>query len=128
AQTKDTTRAAAAGLARPMNQRLSTAPTWVLKRARRRAAQAAYRNAAAQPTLDSTEPSARKPDRAQWYITSEGAMPKLTRSARESYWTPNSLVVPVMRATRPSTPSNSAATKTAMQAFSKWPLAAARMA
>lgn len=33
-----------------MNQRLSTTPTWVLKRASRSAAQAAYRNAADQPT------------------------------------------------------------------------------
>ncbi len=55
-------------------------------------------------------------------------MPKLTRSASESYCTPKSLVVPVIRATRPSTPSNRPATNTAMQAFSKLPLAAARIA
>ena len=34
-----------------------------------------------------------------------GAMPKATRSERESYWTPNSLAVLVSRATLPSRPS-----------------------
>lgn len=55
-------------------------------------------------------------------------MPKLSRSDSESYCTPNSLVVPVMRATRPSRPSNTPATMTATQAASKRPFAAARMA
>ena len=50
-QTKDIITAAAAGLARPMNQRLSTTPTWVLNRASRNAAQAAYRKDAAHPAL-----------------------------------------------------------------------------
>ena len=87
-----------------------------------------YRKAAAQPILPGNTPSIFMPTRAQWYITRAGAMPKLTRSASESYCTPNSLLVPVRRATRPSMPSNSAATNTAAQACSNLPLAAARMA
>jgi len=55
-------------------------------------------------------------------------MPKLTRSASESYCTPNSLLVPVRRATRPSRPSITAATNTAMLALTKSPLAAAMIA
>ena len=50
------------GLFKPMNQRLSTTPTWVLKRARRSAAQATYRKAAAQPILPASGPSARIAD------------------------------------------------------------------
>ena len=99
-----------------MNQRLSTVPTWLLKRASRSAAQAAYRKAASQPILPSVLPSSFIDISAQWYITSAGAMPKLTRSASESYCTPNSLWVLVSRATRPSMPSRIAATKIAMQA------------
>ncbi len=55
-------------------------------------------------------------------------MPKLTRSASESYWTPNSLLVPVSRATRPSSPSMTPATNTATAALTKSPLEAAMMA
>ncbi len=103
-------------------------PTWVLKRARRSAAQAAYRNAASQPIRPSTSPSNFSEDSDQWYITSAGAMPKLTRSASESYCTPNSLLVPVRRATRPSSPSMTPATNTATAALTKSPLEAAMMA
>ena len=111
-----------------MNQRLSTTVTWVLKRARRSAAQAAYRKATAQPTRPITGSSNFSQDSDQWYITRAGAMPKLTRSASESYCTPNSLLVPVRRATRPSRPSMTAATNTATAAFTKSPLAAAMIA
>src|SRR3546814_4643667 len=80
-----------------MNQRLSTLATWLLKRASRSAAHAAYRNAASQPILPSVPPSSFSDTSAQWYITSAGAMPKLIRSASESYCTPNSLWVLVSR-------------------------------
>src|SRR6185436_14988265 len=92
------------------------------------ARQAAYRNAAAQPILPGSTPSSFMSTSAQWYITNAGAIPKLTKSASESYCTPNSLLVPVSRATRPSTPSNTPATNTATQACSNCPLAAARIA
>ena len=111
-----------------MNQRLSTCPTWLLKRASRSAAQAAYRNAANQPSLPAVAPSSFIDSSAQWYITSAGAIPKLTRSASESYCTPNSLWVLVRRATRPSIPSSTPATKIAMQAASKRPCEAAMIA
>ena len=55
-------------------------------------------------------------------------MPKLIRSASESYCTPNSLWVLVSRATRPSRPSSTAATKIATQAASKRPWEAAMIA
>ena len=61
-------------------------------------------------------------------MTSAGAMPKLTRSASESYCTPKSVLVPVMRATRPSMPSITAAMNTATAACTKCPLAAAMIA
>ena len=53
------------------------------------------------------------------YITSAGAAPKLTMSARLSYSAPNALCVRVSRATRPSMPSSTIATKTAIAAWSK---------
>src|SRR5690606_26537305 len=105
-----------------------TSPTWLLKRARRNAAQAAYRKAMAQPTRPAMPPSNFSEDSDQWYITRAGARPKLTRSASESYWTPKALLVPVRRATRPSMPSAIAATNTAMAAAVNWLLAAAMMA
>ena len=100
----------------------------MLNRARRSAAQAAYRKATAQPTRPIVLPSNFSADSAQWYITRAGARPKLTRSASESYCTPNSLLVPVSRATRPSRPSMIAATNTAMAAAVNWLLAAAMIA
>ena len=50
-----------------------------------------------------------------------------TRSARESYCTPNSLAVPVRRATLPSRPSMAAPTRMAHAAMSKWRLKARMM-
>ena len=47
-----------------------------------------------------------------------GATPKATMSDRLSYSLPNPEVVRVQRATRPSSPSNSIATKTACAADS----------
>ncbi len=55
-------------------------------------------------------------------------MPKLIRSASESYCTPNSLWVLVRRATRPSMPSSTAAMNTATQASSNRPWVAAMIA
>ena len=73
-------------------------------------------NAAAQPTLPQPDPYAFRADSDQVYKTSDGARPKLTRSDSESYWTPNSLCVLVRRAMRPSRPSSTAATNTAIAA------------
>ena len=56
-----------------------------------------------------------------------GATPKLTASARESIWTPNSDWVCVSRATRPSMPSKSMEKKTAIAAAEKSPFMAAMM-
>ena len=49
-------------------------------------------------------------------------------SAIESYCAPNSLCVLVQRATRPSMPSSTMATKMAMQPISKRPFIACTMA
>ena len=73
-------------------------------------------NAQAQPSLPHSGPTSRSADSDHVYITSAGASPKLTRSDSESYCTPNSVCVPVMRATRPSMPSSTAARNTAMAA------------
>ena len=73
-------------------------------------------NAAAQPSLPHNGPKSRSADSDHVYITSAGASPKLIRSDSESYCTPNSLWVLVIRATRPSRPSSTAATNTAMAA------------
>src|SRR6185369_7788274 len=90
-----TTSAAAAGLGSPVNQRLSATESCVLKRARRNAAPAQYTNAAIQPI----RPMSRS---AHSYMTSAGAAPKDTMSARLSYSAPNADCVRVRRATRPS--------------------------
>ena len=126
--TKLATSPAAAGLARPMNQRLSTWPTWRVE-ARQPQRRAGGVEEGDEPAdLAEIGPSSFIDDSAQWYITSAGARPKLTRSASESYCTPNSLCVLVRRATRPSRPSRMPATKTAMQASSKRPWVAAMIA
>ncbi len=57
-----------------------------------------------------------------------GATPKDTMSARLSYSLPKALSVRVMRATRPSSVSNSMAANTAKPARSKLPSMAATMA
>ncbi len=92
---------AAAGIGSPTNRLLSTVSTCTLKRASRSAPQTRNRNAATQPS---------RPNglRAQEYMRRAGVTPKATRSARESNSTPNLLVVPVMRATLPSRPSQTA--------------------
>ena len=72
--------------------------------------------AAAQPILPHSEPYSVSDDSDQVYMTRAGARPKLTRSESESYCTPKSLWVPVRRATRPSRPSSTPATKTASAA------------
>jgi hypothetical protein len=77
--------------------------------------------AAAQPSLPHSGPKSLSVDSDHAYITSAGAMPKLIRSDKESYCTPNSLCVPVSRATRPSRPSSTAAMKIATAASVKWP-------
>ena len=59
-QMKADISAAAAGEAKPTNQRLSTCVACELNRARRRAPQAAYKNAAIQPNLPSVAESWRK--------------------------------------------------------------------
>ena len=60
--------------------------------------------------------------------TSAGAAPKATMSAIESYCAPNSLWVLVQRATRPSMPSSTMATKIAIAATSNRPFIACTMA
>jgi len=57
-----------------------------------------------------------------------GATPKDTMSERLSYSLPKALAVLVQRATRPSSPSKSMATNTAMPAYSKRKSMAATMA
>ena len=64
----------------------------------------------------------------QVYAISAGAAPKATMSAIESNCAPNSLWVLVQRATRPSMPSSTMATKIAMQPMSKRPFIACTMA
>jgi hypothetical protein len=57
-------------------------------------------------------------------MTSAGATPNDTMSARLSYSAPNALWVWVKRATRPSSPSNTMATKIASADCSKCPFIA----
>jgi hypothetical protein len=59
---------------------------------------------------------------------SAGAAPNATMSAIESYCAPNSLWVFVQRATRPSIPSSTMATKIAIAPISKRPFIACTMA
>ena len=59
---------------------------------------------------------------------SAGATPNETMSDKLSYSAPNALCVLVMRATRPSNPSNTIAIKIAMAASSKCPFIACTMA
>ena len=99
----------------PLNFPFSTVLTCTLNRASRRAPQMRYRNEAIHPHRP-------KPDRAHPYTRNAGAAPKAITSARESYSTPNRVVVPVIRATRPSSPSKIAAPTIAIAAFSKPPV------
>ena len=109
---------AAPGLGMPMKNRLSAVGSMVvLNRASRIAAQATQRKHTSHPSQSNWS----RPRENRVKATSAGARPKLTRSESESYCTPNSLCVPVSRATRPSMPSSSAATNTAMDASSKRP-------
>ena len=66
--------------------------------------------------------------RPHWYTTTAGPRPKATTSDRESYWRPNSVSVPVNRATRPSRASRIIATYKDTAAFTKFPSAPATMA
>ena len=75
----------------------------MLKRASRSAAAVTNRNPTAQPS----RPSGSRP---HWNASIAGAMPNEMMSASESSCTPNSLVVPVMRAMRPSSMSSTMAT------------------
>ncbi|MNG28473.1 hypothetical protein D3C84_1137380 [compost metagenome] len=61
--------------------------------------------------------------KAQPKASNAGATPKATMSDRESYSAPKALWVLVMRATRPSRPSSTMATKIAMAAKAKYLLA-----
>ena len=54
-------------------------------------------------------------------MSTPGAIPKATRSERESYSIPNSLLVFVSLATRPSRPSRTAEMSMAMAALSNLP-------
>src|SRR3546814_12520765 len=96
-----------------MNQRLSTLATWLLKRASRSAAHAAYRNAASQPILPSVPPSSFSDTSAQWYINSAGAMTQLLRPASTSYRPHNPLRVVVSSVDRPQQPLMIATLETA---------------
>ncbi|MOA45572.1 hypothetical protein D3C78_1679790 [compost metagenome] len=60
--------------------------------------------------------------------TRAGATPKATMSDRESYSAPKALCVLVRRATRPSSPSRTMATKMAMAALENCPLMALMIA
>ena len=103
-QMNPATSAAAAGDGSPWNQRLSTTPVLTLKRASRSAAQAQYTKAAIQPQRP-------RPLSDHSYAMSAGAAPKDTMSDNESICSPNALCVLVMRATRPSRLSSTAAMK-----------------
>src|SRR5258706_10531730 len=105
---------AAAGVGRPMKYRLSSEGAWMLNRASRAAPVARYRNGASDQGFGSD-------DRAQMYARSAGAIPNEITSARESNWTPKSLVVPVSLATQPSTRSSRAAMNRAIAAHSNSP-------
>ena len=99
-------------MGRPMKKRLPVTAVLMLKRARRRAPQAANRKA-------TTTPKRPKPSSCHCQSRKAGARPKAMRSARESYWTPNSLAVWVRRATLPSMPSKRADSTMASPASSK---------
>src|SRR5512141_2566321 len=100
---------AAAGMGRPTKRLLSTVLTWTLKRASLSAPQTTNRKAASQPSLP-------KGFSAHEYMRMPGATPKATRSARESYSTPNLEEVPVNLATLPSRPSKMEETSTQIAA------------
>ncbi|MOA20887.1 hypothetical protein D3C78_1413540 [compost metagenome] len=71
-------------------------------------------------TIQPTLPMSPK---AQPKASNAGATPKATMSDSESYSAPKALWVLVMRATRPSRPSSTIATKIAMAANAKYLLA-----
>ncbi|MCY1447169.1 hypothetical protein D3C76_1364850 [compost metagenome] len=73
-------------------------------------------------TIQPTLPMSPK---AQPKASNAGATPKATMSDSESYSAPKALWVLVMRATRPSRPSSTIATKIAMAANAKYLLALA---
>ena len=93
---------AAAGLGIPTKYRLSCDPDWILNRARRTAAAATKMKPAAQPS----RPSGCS---AQANDMIAGATPNEMMSAIESNSTPNWLVLPVIRAMRPSSMSSTIA-------------------
>lgn len=90
----------------PCGERMAS----TLKRARRRAPQAAKRNAAEMPTRPRSAS-------AHFHTSSAGAAPKVMTSARESSSWPNMLWVFVRRATRPSKPSKKMPKKMARAAW-----------
>src|SRR5262245_23896709 len=109
AKTTEATAPAAAGEGSPTKNLRSCCDDWMLYRASRAAAQATKRNAASQPNLPNGASD-------QAYARSAGATPKETTSASESNCTPNSEVVPVSLAMRPSTPSSTPATMISLAA------------
>src|SRR6267143_1954524 len=87
---------------------------WMLKRASRIDPQTTKRNEAIHPRLW-------KSARPQECASTAGATPKETRSANESYSSPNSEVEWVQRATRPSSASSTAAAMIKIAAAVKFP-------
>src|SRR3989304_1111163 len=104
---------AAEGMGRPLKYFTSPEVDWTLKRANLKAPQTTKRKAASQPNLPYGL-------RAQLKASRAGAIPKETRSAKESYWTPNLEVAPESRATFPSRTSKTDASRMAYAAYSNF--------
>src|SRR5215470_20182382 len=103
------TTAAAAGIGKPTKLFLLTRFTCTLKRASRSAPQITYSEAANQP-------HGPHGSNAHRYASTPGATPNAITSESESYSTPNWLEVLVNRAIRPSSASNTRATRMATAA------------
>ncbi len=89
---------APAGIGKPTKYLLSTTCAWMLKRARRIEPQTTKRN-------DTIQPRRWKSASPHEYARTAGATPNETRSAIESYCSPNAEVEWVIRAIRPSSAS-----------------------
>ena len=96
-------------MGRPLKYFVSPEADMTLNLASLSAPQTTNRKAASQPNLPYGLSAQLKAIRA-------GATPKETRSARESYWTPNLLVAPDSFATFPSRASKTAASRMATAA------------
>src|SRR4030042_4314031 len=100
---------AAAGMGRPLKYFTSPEAVWTLNLASLKAPQTTKRKAANHPNRPYGL-------RAQLKARRAGAIPKETRSANESYWTPNLEVAPERRAPFPSKASKTDAKRMATAA------------